>query len=124
MNAHELLTIAKAYESCDDDDLQANTLFHEQQFILVLSARPSTVDFKSKNQPFPHFFNRSMRSIGDDAYELVTELRNILFYGLLLVSHDPSQSKNDLIQLSSSVQCDCSDLLQKLRTTLNSFTEL
>jgi hypothetical protein len=43
-------------------------------------------DIKMKNQSFPHYFHRKMKSFQDFAFIKATELRNILFYGFLPLS--------------------------------------
>lgn len=46
------------------------------------------LDNKLKNQPFPHFFHRQMKSFQDFSYIKAVELRNLLFYGFLPLSFD------------------------------------
>ena len=41
------------------------------------------VDYKLRNQCFPHYFNRKMRGIDEFSYIKASELRNLLLYGFV-----------------------------------------
>ncbi|CAF1237536.1 unnamed protein product [Didymodactylos carnosus] len=52
-------------------------------YALLKPAERQRLDISLKQQRFPHFFNRKMRTIKDLSYVKATELRNMLLYGLL-----------------------------------------
>jgi hypothetical protein len=70
------------------DYVHATLLGHGKTIISAIYAKlkpvqRSIVDLELKGQPFPHFFNRKIRPISDFGFVKATEVRNILFYGLL-----------------------------------------
>jgi hypothetical protein len=70
------------------DYLHVALLGHAKALIINLyhSVKPADrqqLDKQFIEQPFPHFFNRKMKPIGNFAFVKATEIRNILFYGLL-----------------------------------------
>ncbi|CAF1324659.1 unnamed protein product [Rotaria sordida] len=54
---------------------------------LLRPAAREAVDDTLVSQPFPHFFHRKMRSFQDLSFIKATEVRNILFYGILPIFH-------------------------------------
>ena len=70
------------------DYLHVTLLGHAKALIVNLyhSVKPAErkqLDKQFVEQPFPHFYNRKMKPIGNFAFVKATEIRNILFYGLL-----------------------------------------
>lgn len=70
------------------DYLHISLLGHGKALLLKLYShlKPEErmkIDIAFKEQPFPHFFHRKMKSIGNLGHVKATEVKNILFYGLL-----------------------------------------
>jgi hypothetical protein len=84
---HSILDISLP-DSVMVDYLHITLLGHAKALILNIyhCLKPierTQLDKKLKAQEFPHYFNRKMRMIEKFAYVKATEIRNILFYGLL-----------------------------------------
>ena len=74
------------------DYAHASLLRHSKSIFKELYRRltptlRNTVDVALAKQPFPHFFNRRMKSFKDLSFIKATEVRNILFYGFLPIFH-------------------------------------
>ncbi|CAF4777289.1 unnamed protein product, partial [Rotaria sp. Silwood2] len=74
------------------DYAHASLLRHSKSIFSELYRRLSPairddVDIALAKQPFPHFFNRRMKSFKDLSFVKATEVRNILFYGFLPIFH-------------------------------------
>ena len=70
------------------DYLHVTLLRHTKTIVHDLYSRlkpaeRQNIDNRLKNQRFPYFFNRRMRPLKELAFIKGTELRNILFYGLI-----------------------------------------
>ncbi|CAF1112548.1 unnamed protein product [Rotaria magnacalcarata] len=64
----------------------SKSIFKEFYRRLTPSVR-NDVDRALIQQPFPHFFNRKMKPFNDLAFVKATEIRNILFDGILPIFH-------------------------------------
>ncbi|CAF1311019.1 unnamed protein product, partial [Rotaria sordida] len=74
------------------DYAHASLLRHSKSIFSELYRRLSPairddVDITLAKQPFPHFFNRRMKSFKDLSFVKATEVRNMLFYGFLPIFH-------------------------------------
>ena len=70
------------------DYAHASLLRHSKSIFSEIYRRLSpairgVVDIALARQPFPHFFNRRMKSLKDLSFVKATEIRNIIFYGFL-----------------------------------------
>ncbi|CAF1294231.1 unnamed protein product [Didymodactylos carnosus] len=65
----------------------------------LIPIQRTQLDEQLKQQQFPHFFNRKMRAVSNFAYVKATELRNMLFYGIL-PNLEPFLSNQQLSHLS------------------------
>ncbi|CAF1677132.1 unnamed protein product [Rotaria magnacalcarata] len=70
------------------DYLHVTLLGHAKAIILSIYRQLKPIqreqlNIQLRNQKFPHFFNRKIRSMDNFAFVKGTEVRNLLFYGLL-----------------------------------------
>ncbi|CAF2117764.1 unnamed protein product [Rotaria magnacalcarata] len=74
------------------DYAHVSLLRHSKSIFIELYRRltpyvRNIVDRALIHQPFPHFFHRQMRPFNDLSFVKATEIRNILFYGILPIFH-------------------------------------
>lgn len=74
------------------DYAHASLLRHSKAIFgeLYRHLRPAVrndIDISLAQQPFPHFFHRRMKALKDLSFIKATEVRNILFYGIIPVLH-------------------------------------
>jgi hypothetical protein len=75
-------------------DYQHVTLLRHTKTVLntiykgLSPSRRERLDIKLKNQCFPHFFNRRMKSFNKLSFIKAVELRNVLIYGFLPLSYE------------------------------------